>query len=181
MAREQRLTYQFGMNGMIGASGTFTNLHFLKSTENLGIYDSKSGGGSRVLQPPVVKKALRRWQLPTFRNDRLPHKCKEHNSIRHFLPFLHDLPEAYIFVLLFWWPAALLNLSVPLPRIRLMVTYAGRKHGLARSSYKPCWPISHAWLAGAGAWWELLNRFLLVHLDDGYLLATGARGSSELI
>ena len=40
------LTDQFSMNGMIGASGTFTDLHFLKSTENLGIYDSNSAGGS---------------------------------------------------------------------------------------------------------------------------------------
>ena len=40
------LTYQFSMNGMIGTSGTFTDLHYLKTTENLGIYDSKSGGGS---------------------------------------------------------------------------------------------------------------------------------------
>jgi hypothetical protein len=40
------LTDQFSMNGMIGASGTFTDLHFLKSTSNLGIYDSNSAGGS---------------------------------------------------------------------------------------------------------------------------------------
>jgi hypothetical protein len=39
-------TYQFSMNGMLGASGTFTQLHYLKTTDNLGIYDSKSGGGS---------------------------------------------------------------------------------------------------------------------------------------
>ena len=30
---------------MIGASGTFTNLHFLNPTEVPGLYDSNSAGG----------------------------------------------------------------------------------------------------------------------------------------
>ncbi len=40
------ITYQFAMNGMIGASGTFTNLHYLDPTEVPGLYDSSSQGGS---------------------------------------------------------------------------------------------------------------------------------------
>jgi hypothetical protein len=41
-----QLTYQFGRNGMIGANGTFTNLHFLNQSEVPGLYDSNSSGGS---------------------------------------------------------------------------------------------------------------------------------------
>jgi hypothetical protein len=50
------LTYQLSRNGMVGASGTFTNLHFLKSTDNLGIYDSKSGAGSVFYNRRVSKR-----------------------------------------------------------------------------------------------------------------------------
>jgi hypothetical protein len=41
-----QLTYQFGMNGMVGADGTFTNLDYLDPTEVSGLYDSSSSGGS---------------------------------------------------------------------------------------------------------------------------------------
>ena len=40
------ITYQFALNGMIGASGTFTNLHYLDPTQVPGLYDSSSQGGS---------------------------------------------------------------------------------------------------------------------------------------
>jgi hypothetical protein len=38
--------YQFDRNGMVGATGTFSSLHYLKTTENLGIYDSQSDEGA---------------------------------------------------------------------------------------------------------------------------------------
>jgi hypothetical protein len=41
-----QLTYQFGLNAMVGASGTFTNLHYSNPTEVPGLYDSGSRGGS---------------------------------------------------------------------------------------------------------------------------------------
>jgi hypothetical protein len=40
------LTYQFSQNGMIGAAGGFTNLHYLNPTEVPGLYNSNSGGGT---------------------------------------------------------------------------------------------------------------------------------------
>jgi hypothetical protein len=40
------LTYQFARNGMVGMSGTFTNLHFPNPAEVPGLYDSSSKGGS---------------------------------------------------------------------------------------------------------------------------------------
>src|SRR5438067_3197714 len=41
-----QLTYQFGLNAMVGASGTFTNLHYSNPAEVPGLYDSGSRGGS---------------------------------------------------------------------------------------------------------------------------------------
>jgi hypothetical protein len=40
------ITYQFAANAMIGASGTFTNLHYPNPTEVPGLYDAASRGGS---------------------------------------------------------------------------------------------------------------------------------------
>jgi hypothetical protein len=40
------MTYQFSANGMIGASGTFTNLHYPNEDQVPGLYDSSSRGGS---------------------------------------------------------------------------------------------------------------------------------------
>ena len=40
------ITYQFAPNGMIGASGSFTNLHYPNQAEVPGLFDSSSQGGS---------------------------------------------------------------------------------------------------------------------------------------
>ena len=40
------VSYQFAANGMVGASGTFTNLHYPNSAEVPGLSDSSSQGGS---------------------------------------------------------------------------------------------------------------------------------------
>jgi hypothetical protein len=40
------LNYQFAANGMLGASGTFSNLHYPNQTEVPGLFDSNSQGGS---------------------------------------------------------------------------------------------------------------------------------------
>jgi hypothetical protein len=40
------ISYQFAVNGMIGASGTFSNLHYLDPAQVPGLFDSSSQGGS---------------------------------------------------------------------------------------------------------------------------------------
>lgn len=40
------ISYQFAANGMVGASGTFTNLHYPNQAEVPGLYDASSQGGS---------------------------------------------------------------------------------------------------------------------------------------
>jgi hypothetical protein len=40
-----RITYQFAANGIIGASGAFSNLHYLDPAEVPGLVDSTSQGG----------------------------------------------------------------------------------------------------------------------------------------
>jgi len=50
------LTYQFSRNGMIGASGTFTNLHFLDPAQASGLFDSSSTGGSAFYSHRISKR-----------------------------------------------------------------------------------------------------------------------------
>lgn len=50
------LTYQFSRNGMIGASGTFTNLHYPNPAEVSGLYDSSSRGGSAFYNRRLSRK-----------------------------------------------------------------------------------------------------------------------------
>jgi hypothetical protein len=49
------ITYQFAANGMLGASGTFTNLHYPNQSEVPGLFDSSSQGGSVFYSHRVSK------------------------------------------------------------------------------------------------------------------------------
>jgi hypothetical protein len=40
------ISYQFGLNGMVGANGTFSNLHYENQAQIPGLSDSKGQGGS---------------------------------------------------------------------------------------------------------------------------------------
>jgi hypothetical protein len=50
------ISYQYGMNGMVGASATFTNLHYPNSAQVPGLFDSNSKGGSAFYNHRVSKK-----------------------------------------------------------------------------------------------------------------------------
>ena len=50
------IAYQFARNAMMGASGTFSNLHYPNPTEVPGLYDSSSQGGSAFYSLRISKK-----------------------------------------------------------------------------------------------------------------------------
>jgi hypothetical protein len=50
------VTYQFAANGMVGASGTFTNLHYPNQAEVPGLFDSASQGGSAFYSLRISKE-----------------------------------------------------------------------------------------------------------------------------
>ena len=49
------ISYQFAANGMVGASGTFTNLHYPDQAEVPGLFDSSSQGGSAFYSLRISK------------------------------------------------------------------------------------------------------------------------------
>lgn len=50
------LTYQFSRSSMVGAGGTFTNLHYLDASQVPGLFDSNSYGGSAFYTRRLSKK-----------------------------------------------------------------------------------------------------------------------------
>jgi hypothetical protein len=50
------LAYQFSANGMVGASGTFTNLHYSNPNQVPGLFDSSVQGGSAFYSHRLSKK-----------------------------------------------------------------------------------------------------------------------------
>jgi hypothetical protein len=53
---DAQLNYQFRKNGTIGASGTFTNLHYLDPSQVPGLYDSSSSGGAAFYSHRLSKR-----------------------------------------------------------------------------------------------------------------------------
>lgn len=49
------INYQFALNGMIGASGTFSNLHYPNQVQVPGLYDASTQGGSAFYSFRVSK------------------------------------------------------------------------------------------------------------------------------
>jgi hypothetical protein len=54
---DAEMTYQFSRNGMIGASGRFTNLDFLNPSQVPGLYDSHSSGGSAFYSHRLLRNS----------------------------------------------------------------------------------------------------------------------------
>ncbi len=50
------ITYQYGRNSLVGASGTFTNLHYPNPAEVPGLYDSSTAGGSAFYDHRLSKR-----------------------------------------------------------------------------------------------------------------------------
>lgn len=50
------VSYQFALNGMIGAGGTFTNLEYANQKQVSGLYDSNSQGGSAYYSLRLSRK-----------------------------------------------------------------------------------------------------------------------------
>jgi hypothetical protein len=53
---DAEISYQFARMSMVGASGTFTNLHYPDPAEVPGLYDSSSKGGSAFYNHRLSKK-----------------------------------------------------------------------------------------------------------------------------
>ncbi len=129
------LRYQFSRNGMIGASGIFTTLHYTHPTEVLGIYNSSSSGGSAFYSHRLSRM---HYVGATYRYSRIlaypPNAQSEIQAHTIFLFYTIYLKPT--FSLSFsGGPQHYRRRSVPPAGLRLMVPYFNGEYELARASY----------------------------------------------
>ena len=127
------ITYQFSANGMIGASGTFTNLHYPNPTEVPGLFDAASRGGSafysyRISRQHYIGVTYQYQELLSY-----PTTGTNQTQTHAALVFYTFYPARDVFLFVFRWSAILQHSSEFL------------------SAGQPPTPASQAWTPAAGA------------------------------
>ena len=104
---------------MVGASGTFTNLHYPNQAEVPGLFDSSSQGGSAVLLVAHFEDALRRCDLPVPAAVVVSQRRDQNETQTHALLFFYTLYATSRFSISVLRRAAIRELSarsLPLPQ-----------------------------------------------------------------
>ncbi len=133
---------QFAPNGMVGASGTFTNLHYPNSAEVPGLYDSTSQGGSVFYS---IRATRMHYFGVTFQYQRLVSSPTEgqNETQTHAVLFYYTLyPTSNFSISFFGGPQHANTVQPPLPPLQIQL------------------PPARAWTPAAGAslsWQGRLN------------------------
>lgn len=126
------LTYQFAANEMIGASGTFTNLHYPNQAEVPGLFDSESQGGSafytyRVSQMHYIGVSYQYQRLLSY-----PTQGQNETQTHAMLLFYTLSPSKRFSISMFGGPQYLdigpqfaVGLTVPQPGSRTWIPAGG--------------------------------------------------------
>jgi hypothetical protein len=161
------LTYQFALNGMVGASGTFTNLHYPNPSEVPGLYDSASQGGSAFYSLRISKM---HYLGATYQYQRLvsyPTEGLNETQTHAVMLFYTLYPSSHFSMSFFGGPQYSNTVEPPVPPLNIGI------------------PSAKAWTPAAGAsvnWQGRLTSFAIsyshvisgaggligaVHLDSG--------------
>lgn len=138
------LTYQFSRNGMIGGSGTFSNLHYPDPSQVPGLYDSSSQGGSAFYSHRISKL---HYIGASYQYQRLmSHPTGGLNETQtHAVFFFYTVyPTSSVTISFFAGPQHSDTVESPMPPLLLPV------------------PEARAWTPGAGAslsWQGRANSF----------------------
>jgi hypothetical protein len=140
------LNYQFALNGMVGASGSFSNLHYPNSAQVPGLFDSASQGGSLFYSLRVSKM---HYIGVTYQYSRLlsyPTDGTDETQTHAILFFYTLYPSSRLSVTFFGGPQHSNSVQPPPPPPGLPL------------------PAAKAWTPAAGAsmnWQGRLNSFAL--------------------
>jgi hypothetical protein len=149
------LTYQFAANGMIGANGTFTNLHYPNQAEVPGLFDSSSQGGSAFYSHRVSKM---HYIGVTYQYQRLLSYPTEglNETQTHAILFYYTLYATSKFsISMFGGPQHSYTVQPPLPPFHLQL------------------PPSSAWTPAAGASLSWQGRVTSAALSYSHLISGG--------
>ncbi len=99
------ITYQFALNGMVGASGTFSNLHYPNQAQVPGLFDSSTQGGSafyslRVSKMHYIGATYQYQRLIAYPTAGTGRDADARNSV-----LLYPLRLVALFAFVLRWPA----------------------------------------------------------------------------
>jgi hypothetical protein len=132
------LTYQFALNGMIGASGTFTNLHYPNPSQVPGLSDAATQGGSAFYSLRLSKM---HYVGATYQYQRLlsyPGAGDAETQTHAILFYYTVYPNSHASISFFGGPQYSITMQPPLPPLNVVVPEA--------KSWTPA--------AGASASWQ---------------------------
>jgi hypothetical protein len=149
------LSYQFAANGMVGASGTFSNLHYPNQAQVPGLFDSNSQGGSAFYSLRVSKM---HYIGATYQYERLVSypTAGQNETQTHAILFFYTLyATSKLSLSFFGGPQHSDTVQPPLPPLQLQL------------------PPARAWTPAAGVSMSWEGRFTNVALSYSHIISGG--------
>lgn len=149
------LTYQYALNGMVGASGTFTNLHYPDPSQVPGLYDSASQGGSafyslRASKVNYLGASYQYQRLVSYPSAGLS------ETQTHAIMFFYTLsPSAHFSMSFFGGPQHSNTVQPPVPPLNLMT------------------PPAKAWTPAVGASLNWQGQMSSVSVSYSHVISSG--------
>ena len=146
------LTYQFSANGMIGASGTFTNLHYPNQSQVPGLSDSSSRGGSAFYNHRLSKMHYigATYQYQTFFS--YPNGGQSETQAQSIFLFYSLYFKPTLSISLFGGPQYSNTQQLGLAGLAIMVSGGRRKFRLAGEARPALQPVTRKRLAVEVVW-----------------------------
>ena len=149
------LNYQFAANGMVGASGTFSNLHYPNQAQVPGLFDSSTQGGSAFYSHRVSKM---HYLGATYQYQRLVSypTAGQNETQTHALFLFYTLYATSSFSLSFFGgPQHSDTVQPPLPPLQVQL------------------PAARAWTPAAGGSMSWQGRLTNVALSYSHIISGG--------
>ena len=149
------LNYQFAVNGMVGASGTFSNLHYPNQAQVPGLFDSSTQGGSAFYSHRVSKM---HYIGATYQYQRLVSypTAGQNETQTHALFLFYTLYATSSFSLSFFGgPQHSDTVQPPLPPLQVQL------------------PAARAWTPAAGGSMSWQGRLTNVALSYSHIISGG--------
>jgi hypothetical protein len=149
------LTYQFALNGMIGASGTFMNLHYPKPSQVPGLFDSSSQGGSAFYSLRISKM---HYLGVTYQYQRLlsyPTAGLSETQTHAILFFYTIYPTSHSSISFFGGPQYSTTMEPPVPPLNLPI------------------PETRAWTPAVGGSLSWQGRLTTLAVSGSHLISSG--------
>ena len=149
------VSYQFALNGMVGASGTFSNLHYPNQAQVPGLFDSSTQGGSAFYSLRVSKM---HYIGATYQYQRLiayPTQGQDETQTHAILFFYTLYASSHFSLSLFGGPQHSDTVQPPFPPLNIQL------------------PAARAWNPAAGGSLSWQGRLTNVALSYSHMISGG--------